>query len=404
MKLSYIITPFENGEYLIRCINSLKRQIGCDYEIILAETDFGEAEEKIRTYLELHSEVRHFEKSEDVDTETKKLEQALDSSKGDYVIFLNVETVVAPCAAKSILESAFGEMVLIKTLVRNGEEYVPAWNWGQNRVVGLQRDWVCFSKAFFDQYKKEVLTDERSIQLLYDIALCNEMCNETSEICFYAKYDDPDKETSIAIDTANLRKLADCICKNKTTATMLQLYHRYINKIKFEVLALDIENEQKEMLYESLVYFGTAGAHNNVYRSIFEEECGLKPEEMLELDLAGYLEYRSIKNVPVQNPKEQTEILKTLIEKKCSEQDKQIKKVVAELGITQTNLHLLEKNINKKMSAFENACTPIQQVSVIQDPITEVPGLFAEGRLGLRVILKCIASWIKCKFGWKREA
>ena len=118
------------------------------------------------------------------------------------------------------------------------------------------------------------------------------------------------------------------------------------------------------------------------------------------------MEYRSIKNVPVQNPKEQTEILKNLIEKKCSEQDKQIKKVVAGIESLQTNLHLLEKNVEKMK--YTPVCvephTYGQQAPVMQDPVTEVPRLFAEGRLGLRVILMSIAAWFRCKFGPKREA
>lgn len=47
MKISYIIAPFENAEYLIRCVNSLYRQLGGGYEVILAENDFGEDSDEL---------------------------------------------------------------------------------------------------------------------------------------------------------------------------------------------------------------------------------------------------------------------------------------------------------------------------------------------------------------------
>ena len=63
MKISYIITPFESSEYLIRCVNSLYRQIGSDYEVILSENNFGKRNEELNGFLNEKKQLVRISKS-----------------------------------------------------------------------------------------------------------------------------------------------------------------------------------------------------------------------------------------------------------------------------------------------------------------------------------------------------
>ena len=126
MKLSYIIMPFKNADYLVRCINSLKRQKDCEYEIILSETRFEDVE-KIEKILSKRPEVKHFLAEYDIsdtsESDELKVSRALESVTGDYIFLLDVNAIAVPDAGKKILETAKGDLTLVNVFIKDQEKY-----------------------------------------------------------------------------------------------------------------------------------------------------------------------------------------------------------------------------------------------------------------------------------------
>ena len=52
MFISYIIPPFQSEEYLVRCLESLYGQTSDNFEVIVAEYQFGSCDDYIKHALE----------------------------------------------------------------------------------------------------------------------------------------------------------------------------------------------------------------------------------------------------------------------------------------------------------------------------------------------------------------
>lgn len=412
MKLSYIITPFENGDYLVRCINSLKRQIECDYEIILSETGFGENEEKVRKYLELHPEVKCFEESSGIDTKHAKLEQALNEAVGDYIVFLDVNTVTAPCAGRSILKAASGDMVLADVFVREKDKYITAIP--DDKAVdtdALDWKWICYRREFALEHKKELFSDRDRMVSLFDIELCRKNITKAEEACFYCENRAEEKKEIAALDRDIFCELANAVCELPITCEKIQLHLKYLKKLK-EIMNSTEDESLAEDAYGLICYFGEKSAEISVLRRLFEDRFAIRPEEMKELSAEAYQEYLMIKGGKADTAADSAEAFKTLVNQKFSAQEKMlealkacIEKMSDNVNTNSTNQHLLAQNIEKlKVQCGTAAVSAPAPAAEILNPVREVPQMFAQGKLGFSVILKSIAAWFRCKFRRKREA
>lgn len=76
----------------------------------------------------------------------------------------------------------------------------------------------------------------------------------------------------------------------------------------------------------------------------------------------------------------------------------QLDKIQEDIIELETNMHLLLKSFsNKSIETNQNF------VSGLQEPVNEVPYLFATGKLGFKVLIRSFCSWIRFKFRRKKN-
>ncbi len=189
MKISYIITPFESSEYLIRCVNSLYRQIGSDYEVILSENNFGKRNEELNGFLNEKKQLVRISKS--AESPEAKLTEAirLVSDDSDYVMFVDVDTVVSPVAAQAILKCKRSDMIIPAAAVRNGSGFLPDFPDAESLIKNIDHyvpDRICFSKALSVEFAKEFLQDQRGTGYRVLARLAEgAVMSFTEDVCLY---------------------------------------------------------------------------------------------------------------------------------------------------------------------------------------------------------------------------
>ncbi|MDQ1284042.1 MAG: hypothetical protein QG620_390 [Patescibacteria group bacterium] len=102
MLLSIIITSYKNPELLKVCIDSVKRNIAItDCEIIVSDSETGEDTEMLMR--ENFPEIKFFPFDENVGL-ARLVEVAYETSRGDYLLFLNGDVIVKKGSIEKLLE------------------------------------------------------------------------------------------------------------------------------------------------------------------------------------------------------------------------------------------------------------------------------------------------------------
>lgn len=112
--ISVIIPKYEDDLYLIRCLNSIRRQTYKDVEILIVDGDCDQ--ETIDKYNLILVE-------NDGEGVCDGLNKAIAQSKGQYVYFCNVSTVLAPNALESLIAEATDVCSYVNTYLVNGNSF-----------------------------------------------------------------------------------------------------------------------------------------------------------------------------------------------------------------------------------------------------------------------------------------
>lgn len=189
MKITYIIMPFENCEYLVRCINSMYRQPGTDYEVILAENFHDRGMEELNVYLDEMKEVRRI--SDSAVSFDDKLDSAMElvSADSGYVMFVDVDTVISPIAAKAVLACEQSDLIIPAAYEKRGFEF----RLNRTDMDELLRDMekyppqrYCFGKKVFSYIKSEFFYDRNKFSaFIFSIITGSGKVSFTDDVCIY---------------------------------------------------------------------------------------------------------------------------------------------------------------------------------------------------------------------------
>jgi len=99
--VSIIILNYNGGKIIIDCLESLFKTIDCDFEVILI--DNGSSDNSHHKCKELFPEVKLIENKKNIGMAARN--NGIKNSKGNFIVFLDSDTIVDPKWLKFLLES-----------------------------------------------------------------------------------------------------------------------------------------------------------------------------------------------------------------------------------------------------------------------------------------------------------
>lgn len=391
MKVSYIIIPFENAEYLIRCVNSLYRQLGEDYEVIFAE---NELDENSIEFLNEKPRVKRISGSPQT-VEEKLLEAAeLISGDSDYVQLIDVNTVVSPICTKAIIACEKSDLIVPAAAIKKGDGFVA----DAPKLPALEKKYdkyspqrFCFGRGLFERFLDEVVENEELFPLfLLSVFVENRAVNFIDDVCMYADefaptaYSDDDLKTVKARCTA----FFDILPKINNPEVQVEVIGQYMANVS-KFLA-DEDLEIRRNAFYVLHDICENIQDNFLFKRYFESKIGFEAEDFMRLNYEEYTVYKTsipgIKNsvTPVDN----------------AAQNKLLKDMKDALDSTKKELSELKKNISEIKA--KPMIIPAPQGTALKDPSVDVPQMYRDGKLGLKTIWRSFCGWLKYKFGGKK--
>lgn len=387
MKVSYIIMPFENAEYLIRCVNSLYRQLGEDYEVIIAENGL---DEKSVEFLNEKPQVKRI--SETPQTAEEKLSEATEliSGDSDYVQLLDVNTIVSPICTKAIIACEESDLIVPAAAVKKGDGFVvdtPELSALEKKYNKYSPQRFCFGREFFSRFTDEIICDAGDFSLfLLSVFAKKCVINFIDDVCMYANGFASDDRTDDDLETvkAHCAVAFNLFSDIENVEVKVGIIEDYTNKFSEFLADEDVGNRQN-------AFYALQDICENVqdvflFKRYFEGKIGFETEDFLRLNYEEYTVYKTsvpgIKNsvTPVDN----------------AAQNKLLKEMKAAIDKTNKELSELKKHGAKPM------IIPSAQGAAMRDPAVDVPQMYREGRLGLKTIWRSFCGWLKFKLGGKK--
>ncbi len=436
MKVSYIILPFTDSTYLVRCVNSLYRQLGDDYEVILAENDFGKewkiTEEFLNSKPKLLriSKLDYPEMKETAEKQTaeiteaeapneindskyadeseiiklnnaKKLSKAfsLVSEDSGYVMLIDVTTVVSPICTKAILACEESDLIIPAAAIKEGDGFVsdcPEISAPEKNFDMLIPQRLCFGISLFNDFDPMFIenNDLFSIFLLSVFIEKNEI-GSTEDICLYVEsfaVPKPNENTGFEAIKEQCDAVFSKLFDISDIEARVIVFEKIINKIS--PLLADEDIEVRQGAFELLQKFYKEVRHDFLLKSIIETQTGFDSDEFLTMSCNEYALYKS----HVRGDKNPV----TAVD--CAVQNKLLNDMKAVLDSTTKELSDMKKDVAviKSKPITVNMSAPAAAGTVIGDPYVDIPKMYREGRLGFKTIWRSFWSWFKYKFSRKK--
>lgn len=441
MKVSYIIPPFTDSTYLVRCINSLYRQLGEDFEVILAENDFGEQQEEIEEFLDSKPQVlripglefpaldeeeagetggnaeeeRIEEQLDELETQeeivkltaSEKLAQAISliSPDSDYLMLIDVTSVVSPVCTKTVLKCEACDLIIPAAAVKKGDEFALDCP----ETSGLQKNFdiyipqrFCFGKELFSEFKAEFIENNELFSIFLLAALINGINIVTTEdiVVYVQSFAVPKIKENLNFDT--IKEQCDDIFSKlpeiDDAEARVTIFEKVIRNV-FDLLSNN-ENENRQKAYEVLQGYCKKIQDDFLLKRIFEGMVGFESDEFLSLNYGQFIIYKThVKGV-----------LKPVTAIDCAVQNKLLKDMKEVIDSNKRALEATQKSLTdmkKDVSAIKakpfTVAVPAATGMVISDPYIDIPKMYREGRLGFKTIWRSFWSWFRFKFSKKKK-
>lgn len=409
MKVSYIILPFTDSTYLVRCVNSLYRQLGNDYEVILAENDFGRERERIEEFLDSKSQLLRIAKPEPsaemqkaaVYSNTEKLEEAtsLISKDSDYVMYIDVNTVVSPICTVAILKCSQSGLIIPSIAIERESEFVPEYCDifdFQKNIDKYTPQRICFAKKLIDQFKTECMENNELFSFFLMSALVNNPeIAVTKDICMYVQSCDvPESKCDIGFETVYE------LC-NSIFSKLFDIQNVETRVIVFEKIIRHmctfLNNDRPEVgqqAFEVLKDYYRGVQQDFLLRKFIEITVGVETDEIWSMNREQFIVYKSYVR-GTGNPV-------TTID--CAMQNTLLEDMKAVLDSTKKELSDMKRDVAiiKSKTVTVNMPAPTAPGTVIGDPCVDIPKMYREGRLGFKIIWRSFWGWFKYKFSRKK--
>ncbi len=419
MFISYIIPPYQSESYLVRCIASLYSQTSDDFEVIVAEYNFINSKDYIKEALEKRTNFKVIEECR----EEEKLSAAvrLIDESAEFVQFMDAGTVAMPHALET-LRSAAGEAELLipATVLKTSDGFVKRFQQGweeAGETGGLNAFDYCFRKTLFDRYAENIIADLSHVETLLDILLCTGTPLVFVEaICYYITKSEFGNPYIAVNDYDKLQVISANIAKEELGSVKVKLFTKYVHRLTAVIDSDRIEYAEKLRAYETLRMFGEDAAGSFVLSKIFTLNTGIPAADMKTIDLSGYRTLRneifrlsdtesSVSTITAIMDDANLRHIEDVrrIEAGVNQLDKKYDKDGAETEKMREDIAAMAANLHCLLQRIEEGGigAGASGVSSFGNPVTEVPYLFATGKLGFKVILKSIRGWFRYKFSRK---
>ncbi|MBQ8927025.1 MAG: hypothetical protein IJ055_01960 [Oscillospiraceae bacterium] len=420
MFISYVIAPGQNDAYLARCIESLYGQSEDDFEIVLAGWQFGQAQQYVQEQLEKRTNFKVIEECPEYDRLAAAAK--LVDPQAQYVQLVAESTVAVPHALRTLKEGAGGAQLLLPaTIIKTAEgftrRYQRSWE-DETQAGGLDAFAYCFSKELFDRYADNLTGAPEDVETLIDILLSSGTSLAFIEqVCYYIALPEVTRPTIAEDDYDKLLVISHNVGSEALASVRVKLFTKYIHRFLQVLDSGEVPYTEQCKAYETLVRFGEQAGDNFTLQKIFSLNTGVPAADMQHLDLEAYRTLRSelfrlsdtessvaaVTDIVdhsnqryAENVRRIENSVKTL-SKECSGESVELRKLRDEIAAMTANMHFLMQNMEQgNFTAGSGA--PVG----FQDPVNEVPYLFATGKLGLKVVFRSFNGWLRYKFSRKK--
>ena len=420
MFISYVITPQQNNAYLVRCIESLYGQSEQDFEVILAGSQFGQAQSYVEEQLAARTNFKVAAEAP-VGGELAAAAALIDP-QAQYVQLVQESTVAVPHALRTLRENAQdAELLLPATIVKNSEGFTRRFqkSWEDaEEAGGLDAYAYCFRKDLFDRYRDNLTGSPDDVETLIDILLSSgTTLSFIEQVCYYIASPEGKRHSISEDDYDKLLVISNNIGGESLGSMRVKLFTKYVHRFLQVIDDAQVPYTEQCKAYETLVQFGVQSGDNYTLQKIFTLNTCVPSADMEHLDLEAYRTLRSemfrlsdtessvatITNVVdhstqyyIDNVRRIENSVKTL-SKECSSEGTELRKLRDEITAMTANLHFLMQNAEKGGKNEKSGAA-----SGFQDPVNEVPYLFATGKLGLKVVFRSFGGWMRYKFSRKK--
>ncbi len=403
MFLSYVLCVDDDDSYTIRCIESLYQTNDDDFEVIVAQYHEGMLQARIMEY------VARYDNLHIVTDEKNPMREAasLISKDAQFVQFLRSNRMATPYS-RSILreQSHVADLIVPLVILQKKDSFV------ERRISdcsfspddeSLSVFDFCIRKSLVDRYVTELTEDPDHTELFLDFLMAlQKNFATTEEPCYYlavGRSVDPLEQ----LDFDRLRLIAENVVTDPVTGASMKLYLKYVERMLRVVHSPLMEESVQEQAYEILALLGHSAMNQPVLQTIFRLNVGYRVEELTSMSYSGY-------RIATQVVSSYTHNTYAVLEKRLLEVAKRLEtaenantKAITQLkhdvaGIS-TNLHSMQGTLAKgiKVSEIATAKTTQSQAPMFQNPVQEVPYLFATGRLGLKTVWRSFCGWLRYK-------
>lgn len=422
MFISYIILPSHGETYLVRCIEFLYAQTESDFEVIIAENHFNTCSEYIKDALQTKNNFKVIEECNPSD----KLHAAakLIDENAEFVQILESGTTATPHALKSLKRVAEGvDLIIPATIIKTSDGFLKRFpeGWENSKPMDILDAFdYCFRKSLFDKYQDEILKDPYRVESLMDVLLSNNTPFVfTDDVCYYIIKPEFNTLPQEKLDYDRIQIIASNIMKPEVNSEKIKLFTKYIHRLVYVIDSDRCENNEKNRALESLKEFGREISGNFVLNKIFTLNTGIPSDDLQVLDLSGYITLRK-EVFRLSDTENSVGTINALLEgfaRNRQESIKEIEEHVRSLRINHSDRVDKIEEMREEITAIYTNMNSIMQgtvsgsfnispqatgVSAFNDPMTEVPYLYATGKLGLKTILKSFGGWFRFKFRRKK--
>lgn len=460
MKTTYVIAPFKSTQYLIRCINSILRQTVENNEIIIAENSFDKSDE-IGEFLGTVKGLKLI--SDQPESEEDKIKEAVSLADDESLIsFISIDTVVAPIASQTV-SKINADIIAVSHGIKNNKTYTvtlmnesPVVDSGKADIQSL-----FIKKKLMSQLCLDVLTEKMPFELCVDKLILDGVPMAVSgELCFYLTSERLRRKTNEAVCCLhNKSEIVEIVTKGLKANTKegLFLFDKYLSKLYRIMISDKYDLSEKSDIFDFIKELGELVKENGPARRIYELYLGDSIESVSTMGTETYLFYadRLMTVADKVLAKAQLEqivvsalapIKKTLIslddikvaQKEQLNKASSLEEYAGALEDAEKNLEKAEKNLGKEVKGLESAEKSLEKevknlrqevkslkkdielltknmdsvittVSNASKPLAlmntrkQVPALYAQGKLGLRVLIKSFKAWLKHKLSRKKK-
>ena len=392
MRIAYIIAPFESSDYLIRCINSIKRQTFSDNEIIIAENSFYKSE-KLSKYLANTDKLKLISDKPKDSVEKIREAVSLVSPASVLIKLIAVDTVASPIATAEAHRD--GDIIAAGCAERSGDGYRVVEKSLIPDSTKLSLHSLFLKKSVFEQLEDGVFTEKQLFELWLDEQITGgTSIVTTDEICFYTtgKSALQDNEPINTCISCKDRILA--IIRKSLAANSVTMFDKYLSRLLQYLFDSKYELSQKNDVFEFIKEMGEFAQSNELAKHLYELYLEGDTAFIQGFDAEGYLLYMDKKNALAK-----TSFYQASLPKPKPAPAPKPDPIAADVKALRNDLAALSKNMHLVFSSSFAAGAGERLV----DPYNQVPEMFSQGRLGMKVILRSIKGWLKYKFSRKKK-